>query len=424
LAVERLGTRDIEISALTYFPGNARRGNLAEIRKSVRRLGQYRSVVVRDTGSELVILAGNHTVQAMADEGLETASCGVIRCTDDEARRVAVADNRLAELGGYDDDALVELLSYLDDDYEGTGWTAEDVEALITPPEDFGGSGDPDDVPEPPAEPVSAPGDLWRIGPHRLLVGDATDMAAVEAMLAGDRCDCMWTDPPYGVAIVGGSHALTPAERLARGGKTIQNDASADDLPDLLAGAYAVATAALKPGAPVYIAYPARLRQIFDQAMIGAGWQYRQELIWVKDSLVLGRNDYHYRHEGILYGFTPGGEGRLGRGGDYWQGDDAQTSVFEIPKPSRSEDHPTMKPVALVTAMLANSCPPKGLVYEPFGGSGTTLIAAHELGRRSAVVELDPRYADVILRRAEGYLGIKPERVLSDGTTEPVTFTG
>lgn len=140
MAVERLGERDIDISALTFFPGNARRGNLEEIRKSVRRLGQYRSVVVRDTGDALIILAGNHTVQAMAAEGMTAAHCGVIRCTDDEARRVAVADNRLSDIAQDDDDALVELLSYLEDDYEGTGWSEEDVRALIEP----GGSGIPD----------------------------------------------------------------------------------------------------------------------------------------------------------------------------------------------------------------------------------------------------------------------------------------
>ncbi len=134
MPVESLGTQDLAISALTYFPGNPRRGNLAEIRKSVARLGQYRSVVVRDTVTELVILAGNHTVQAMAAEGHETVSCGVIRCSDDEATRITVADNRLSDIAQDDDDALVELLSYLEEDYGGTGWTAEDVEKLITPP--------------------------------------------------------------------------------------------------------------------------------------------------------------------------------------------------------------------------------------------------------------------------------------------------
>lgn len=166
MTVERLDSRDVEISALTYFPGNARRGNLAEIRASVKRLGQYRSVVVRDTGAELVVLAGNHTVQAMAAEGFKTAYCGIIRCTDDEAYRVNISDNRLSDIALDDPDDLVQLLSYLDDDYEGTGWTAEDVEALITPPElPPAGGGDPDATPELPAgPPVTQPGDIWLLG--------------------------------------------------------------------------------------------------------------------------------------------------------------------------------------------------------------------------------------------------------------------
>ena len=135
MTVERLGARDIPVAELTYFPGNARRGNLAEIRKSVKRLGQYRSVVVRHAPDGLVILAGNHTVRAMTAEGHQTAYCDVIRCTDDEAIRVNVADNRLSDIAGADPDELVQLLSYLDDDYTGTGWTATEVEALIGPPD-------------------------------------------------------------------------------------------------------------------------------------------------------------------------------------------------------------------------------------------------------------------------------------------------
>jgi hypothetical protein len=134
MAVVVQGVQDIDISALTPYPGNPRRGNVEQIRSSIRRLGQYRTIVVRDTGDELVILAGNHTTLALKAEGHKTVRCEVVQCDDDEARRVNLADNRLAELGGYDDDELVQILSYLDDDYEGTGWTAEDVEKLITPP--------------------------------------------------------------------------------------------------------------------------------------------------------------------------------------------------------------------------------------------------------------------------------------------------
>jgi hypothetical protein len=229
---------DLPITSLTRFPGNARRGSTEDIRASIRRVGQYRAIVVRDCPEGLVILAGNHTRDALEAEGYEAARCEVIRCTDDEARRIALADNKLAELGGYDDDALVELLSYLDDDYEGTGWTEEDVEALITPPEPLPpGAGDPDDAPEAPADPVSKPGDVYALAQHRLLVGDATDMAAVEAMMNGDRADCMWTDPPYGVEYVG----------KTKDALTIRND-GADDLAGLLAGAWAAASPSSRPG--------------------------------------------------------------------------------------------------------------------------------------------------------------------------------
>lgn len=394
-------TRDIPIATLQRFPGNARRGSVADIQASIRRHGQYRSLVVREHDGTLTIIAGNHTRDALEAEGHDTARCEVITCTDDEARRINLADNRLAELGGYDDDDLAALLASLDGDFDGTGWAQDDLDALLgTEPE---GNGDPDDVPEPPAEPVTRSGDLYQLGPHRLLCGDSTDMAAVEEMLDGDRCDCMWTDPPYGVDYVG----------KTKDALTIRND-GADDLAGLLAGAFAVATAALKADAAVYIAYPARHRQTFDQAMTGAGWHYSQELIWVKDVMVLGRTDYHYRHEGILFGYTSG-PGTRRMISDGWYGDNSQTSVFEIPKPSRSEDHPTMKPVELVTAMLANSCPPKGLVYEPFGGSGSTLIAAHRLRLSARVVELDPRYCDVICQRYRDYTGDEPVLLESGG---------
>lgn len=407
-------TADIPLDELTPFPGNAKRGDVEQIRKSLRRNGQYRSLVVREIpDGPLIVLAGNHTLQALQAEGAPTARCEVVLCDDNTARRVNLVDNRSAELGGYDNDALAELLSYMDGDYEGTGYTTDDVEALITPPAiDFLDPAEADDtVSEPPVDPVSKPGDVWILGPHRVLCGDSTDVTAVEAMLNGDRADCMWTDPPYGVDYnsIEDPEKLKAAKRRTDGLR-VRNDGAAD-LPELLAGAFATATVALKPGAPVYIAHPpGPLSLDFAKAFLDAGWLLRQNLIWDKGSMILGRSDYHYRHEPILYGFTDPepGSGRLGRGGDRWFGDNAQTSVFEVPKPGRSKDHPTMKPVELITRCLSNSCPPGGLVYEPFGGSGSTLIAAHTLGRVARVVELDPRYADVICRRYQQLTGEQP----------------
>lgn len=402
----------VPVTSLEFYPGNPRVGNVPVIADSLRENQQYAPIVVQR--STRYVLAGNHTLKAAISLGWDEIDVVFVDVNDDRARRIVLSSNRTAELGGYDDDALVELLSYLDDDYEGTGWSEEDVDALINPAEELpAGNTDPDHVPTPPAEPISAPGDIYQLGPHRLLCGDSTDVAAVEAMLAGDRCDCMWTDPPYGVDYVG----------KTKDALTIQND-GASSLPELLAGAFATATIALKPGAPLYIAHPpGPLSLDFAKAFLDAGWLLRQNLIWVKDVMVLGHSDYHYRHEPVLYGFTDGGDGRLGRGGDRWFGDNAQTSVIEVPKPPRSEDHPTMKPVELIARCLNNSCPPRGLVYEPFGGSGSTLIAAHQTGRIARVVELDPRYVDVICRRYQEHTGTKPERILDDGTTQPVDFT-
>jgi hypothetical protein len=157
MPVSWLETRDVSIGELTRFPGNARRGDVEAIRASIRRHGQYRALVVRDTGEQLVILAGNHTHDAIAAEGQQSARCEILRCTDDEARRINLADNRLAEIGGYDDDALAELLSYLEDDYDGTGWTAEDVSGLIEPGVPHG-----DDEPLHTADLLAGTGDSYR----------------------------------------------------------------------------------------------------------------------------------------------------------------------------------------------------------------------------------------------------------------------
>ncbi|MDP9355796.1 MAG: DNA modification methylase, partial [Chloroflexota bacterium] len=182
----------------------------------------------------------------------------------------------------------------------------------------------------------------------------------------------------------------------------------------LLRSAFANVSEVMLPGAPFYVAHPAGpLSLVFGQVVTELGWRLRQTLVWVKDSLVLGHADYHYRHEPILYGYLPGGTGRRGRGGKGWFGDDAQTSVFEIPRPKASPDHPTSKPVTLITAMLANSTRPGEFVLDLFGGSGSTLIACEQLGQRARLLELDPRYCDVIVRRWEELTGQTAERIPS-----------
>jgi DNA modification methylase len=208
--------------------------------------------------------------------------------------------------------------------------------------------------------------------------------------------DGCWTDPPYGVSYTGKT-----ADAL-----TIANDGAAD-LPDFIKRAFLAINTALKPGAFIYVAYPSgNLQRIFINEFDEI-WGVRQQLIWVKNCFALGHSDYHYRHEPILFGYKPGSFGRAGRGGDNWYGDNAQDSVFEVDKPSRNADHPTMKPIELIVRMLQNSASPNALLIEPFLGSGSTLIAAQTMpGQRTVYgFELSPQYCEVVCRRWEALSG-------------------
>ena len=455
MAVEQVGTREILIRDLTYFPGNARRGNTAEIRKSVRRLGQYRSVVVRDTGTELVILAGNHTVRAMAEEGLESAHCGVIRCTDDEARRVALADNRLAELGGYDDDALVELLSYLDEDYEGTGWTEEDVSALIggnDEPEPAGG-GDPDSTPELPAgPPVTQPGDIWLLGPHRIICGDCRDFGTIERLLAGERVNVAFTSPPY---------ASQRAYDESSGFRPIPPDEYVDWFDAVQANVRAILQADGSWFVNIKEHCDDGQRHLYVKDLTVAhvrrwGWLFVDELCWVdtrngvpggwpnrfKDAwepifhfaangkikfnpLANGEHSEHVFSYSAANPKAESGSGLLGAGlrTDEREGLARPSNVIQMPTESGMGGHSAPFPVALPQWFIRAYSDPGDTVFDPFLGSGSTLIAAHQEDRTAYGCEISPGYCDVICRRFQEFAGVKPERVLSDGTTEPVTFT-
>ncbi|QNJ56396.1 DNA methyltransferase [Gordonia phage Portcullis] len=395
MTVNHVGTKTLPVTDLHPHPDNPNRGNVDAIRESLDQFGQYRAVVALTDGT---LLAGHHVWQAAKARGQETIRVEVIDTDPQTAKRILLADNRIAELGeGIDPEKLYALLS--DDlDMTGTGYDADylaDLEALLNPDELVG---DPDTAPPVPRAPGRAKtGQAWQLGPHRLWIGDSTDTEGVLRWLAGDRADCVWTDPPYGVDYVGKTK-----ESL-----TIEND-GAKDLPALLAGAYRTILNAARAGAPVYVACPPGPEFAhFCNGMLASGIQWRQTLAWVKNTIVLGRSDYHYRHESILYGFTPGqkGSGRLGRGGDRWFGDNSQATTLFYDKPPANKDHPTMKPVDLIGHMLGNSCPPGGLVFDPFGGSGSTMAAAHVTGRRAALVELDPKYGEVILERYEAMTG-------------------
>lgn len=315
-----------------------------------------------------------------------------------DAAAFLIADNRTTELGGWDEGKLAQMLIDLSESgagLNGVGFDAQDLDRVVSSllaSVDRKAS-DPDDVPEDGAEEICVRlGDAFQCGVHFVVCDDAR-RAGVYGLLGTDRtASCILTDPPYGVGYRGKSPA----------GLRIAND-SEDGLLELLLAAFQNADAVLAPGSPVYVFHPAGpLTLLFGQAIQEVGWTYRQSLVWNKGVGVLGRSDYHYAHEPILYAAKPPGRGK---GRSRWYGGRDQTSVLDFPRPRACAEHPTIKPVALLEALLKNSTERGDIVIDPFLGSGSTLIAAERLGRRCVGVELDPRYAQVAVRRWERFTG-------------------
>nr|WP_243848626.1 DNA methyltransferase [Lysinibacter cavernae] len=395
---------------MVEYHRNPRKGDVSAIAESLRARGQYKPLVVNRgsvTGLRNEILAGNHTFRAAVSLGWESIEVVLVDVSADEAAQIVLTDNRIADLGGYDDAQLLDLLEAVSS-LDGTGYAVADVDVLaleFRPPASLT---DPDEVPDTPTAPVSVEGDIWHLGNHVLLVGDCTDRELVRAAAPGVP-SVVWTDPPYGVSYTGKTDKAL----------SIKNDGLAD-AENVTRGAISVIATLCSPGSPVYVAHSDVLRPALHDAMSEHGLMWRQTLVWVKPSFVLGHSDYQPRHEPIAeaviefepvaYGFTGGGSGRLGRGGPNWHGDNRQSTVFEVAKPHRNAEHPTMKPVELIERMLRNSIAPGGLVFDPFGGSGSTMIAAHRLGLKSFLVELDPAYADVICQRWQEHSGVVPRR--------------
>jgi len=398
-----LATRDIRLGDLERFPGNARRGNVAEIRKSIRRHGQYRSLVVRSHDGKLTILAGNHTAAALEAEGHETARCEVIECSDDEARRINAADNRLGELPDpetgerYDSDALAELLAGLDGDFDGTGWTEDDLDALLAEDEELppGGGGDPDDAPEPPADPQSAPGDLYLLGPHhRLLCGDATNPDDLKRVTDGmGEIGIVYTDPPYGIRAITasaddqrGTFGAARKRVLLDGGASGKSvpttrymPVTGDDTTDTASDAFRL----------MFAEFPAATHVWWGGNHYASSAGLLDASCWLVWDKLTGDNKFAdaelawTNHPGAVRIFA-----------HMWNG---MLRASEHGK----RDHPNQKPVALAEWAFA-VIDPKGerkTVLDVFGGSGSTLIAAHRTKRTAAIVEIEPAYCDVIIQR-------------------------
>lgn len=394
-----------------YNPRRISDAQLTKLRESLSEYGQVQEIVVNTyPGREGVIVGGHQRLKAMRLEDFDEAEVKWVHVPLEREKVLNLALNRIS--GDWDPAMLAQVIHDLAEDDEAedllgaTGFEDDEVTKLLDAWDEANGAGDPDDPDEdeivlPDADHTrTQAGQLWRLGRHKLYVGDSRAWESWVTLMGDELADACWTDPPYGVNYVGKTK-----KKL-----TIQND-GADDLPALLGAAFACIDKALKPGSPVYVCEPAGRQSLdFRCAFRDAGWRFHETLVWVKDSMVLGHSDYHVKHETILYGYTQG-QGRRGRGGTGWYGDDAQTTIFEVKRPKASREHPTMKPVALITAMVQNSVPYRGVVADCFGGSGSTLLACEETARQARLIELSPQFADVILGRWEALAGGQAELV-------------
>lgn len=362
---------------------------VAQIAASIKEWGFTTAVLVDESGS---IIAGHGRVMAARKLGMASLPVMVAKdWSDAQKRAYVIADNKLAINAGWDNDLLALELGELGDlgfDLELTGFTDEEIKALM-PVEVTEGLTDPDEAPPLPDNPATRPGDVWVMGKHRLLCGDSTSVDDLAKLCESQAVDMWLTDPPYNVAYEGGTK-----EKL-----TIKNDSMGDDqFRQFLRDAYTAADTVMKAGAVFYIWHADSEGYNFRGAAKDAGWTVRQCLIWKKSSLVLGRQDYQWQHEPCLYGWKDGA-------GHLWASDRKQTTILEFDKPARNGEHPTMKPVALFEYQLLNNTKGGDIVLDSFGGSGTTLIAAEKNGRVARLMELDPKYCDVIVKRWQDFTG-------------------
>ena len=374
------------VSALIPYARNARTHSdeqVAQIAASIREWGWTMPVLVDEAGT---IVAGHGRVLAAQRLGLPEVPVMVATGWSEAKRRAyVIADNKLALNAGWDEELLrLELgeLKGLGVDLGLTGFGELELEKLLISAD---GDSDPDDAPEPPAEPISRPGDLWICGEHRVLCGDATVRADVEKLLDGELADMAFTDPPYNV-----NYANSAKDKLRGKNRPILNDALGEGFEALLHAANANMLAVTK-GA-IYICMSSSELDTLQKAFREAGGKWSTFVIWAKNTFTLGRADYQRQYEPILYGWKDGAD-------HYWCGARDQGDVWLFDKPHKNDLHPTMKPVALVERAIRNSSKSRDIVLDPFGGSGTTMIAAERTGRRARLLELDPRYCDVVVQR-------------------------
>jgi len=395
------------INALIPYARNARthsESQVAQIAASIVEFGFTNPILM---GSDDVIVAGHGRLAAAQKLGLQQVPVLVLEHLSPTQRRaLVIADNRIAENAGWDDAMLrLELDALRNDDFDLslTGFDVDDIADLFEG-EEGGDEGQTDDdaAPEVLDAAVSRAGDIWLLGNHRLLCGDSTDPQSFELLLAGQKVDMVFTDPPYNV-----NYANSAKDKMRGKNRSILNDNLGEGFYDFLLAAL-TPTVAHSKGA-IYVAMSSSELDVLQEAFRVAGGKWSTFIIWAKNTFTMGRSDYQRQYEPILYGWPEGGK-------HHWCGDRNQSDVWQIKKPHKNDLHPTMKPVELVERAIRNSSKPGDMVLDPFGGSGTTVIACEKSGRCARLIEMDPKYVDVIVRRWQEWASKKAIRE-SDGVT-------
>jgi len=366
---------------------------VAQIAASIAEFGFVNPVLV---GSDGVIVAGHARVMAARKLGLTDVPVVVLdHLSEAQRRALVIADNRLALDAGWDEEMLrVELEALREDDFnlDLLGFADDEIEALLAEPDEpVAGNTDEDAVPETPETAVTVAGDVWLLGEHRLLCGDATQMEALKRVLVGGLADMTFCDPPYNV-----NYGATMKDKLRGKRRAIKNDNLGDGFEQFLRDACANILAVTQ-GA-VYICMSSSELHTLYKAFTAAGGHWSTFLIWAKNTFTMGRADYQRQYEPILYGWKEGAD-------HYWCGARDQGDVWFVKKPVSNDLHPTMKPVELVERAIRNSSKSGDTVLDPFAGSGSTLIACEKAHRRARLIELEPNYCDVIIRRFEEFSG-------------------
>jgi DNA modification methylase len=382
-----------DINSIQPYINNPRKlkdSAIEKVAKSIKEFG-FRQPIVVDTNR--IIVVGHTRYRASKKLGLKEVPITIAEnLTQEQINAYRIADNRTNEEAEWDLELLkteIKELELADFNLDLTGFDEDQLNNMLF--EEKQGLTDEDEVPEAPEEPITKLGDIWKLGKHKLICGDSTILNNYEKLFNENKADLLMTDPPYNVDYEGKTK-----DKL-----TIQNDSkNDDDFLQFLTDAFNNCAIHLKLGCSFYIFHSDWYGLEFRQSIKNSDLELKQNLIWAKNSMVMGRQDYQWQHEPCLYGWKRGAS-------HSWYSDRKQTTIIKYDRPSKSKLHPTMKPVGLVEYLIKNSSKQEDIILDPFLGSGTTLMACEKQGRICYGVELDPKYCDVIVKRWEEFTGLK-----------------